>query len=106
MTLQDFNRLKVEFFETYEDLTMNAHSQLEKTLRLKVLAIQSCIEQYHEYRSKYHQLFEGNVDDPAVAQSVQYKLKCYNYTQLYHVPFEDIEESIDCSKSQIDEEFE
>lgn len=39
MTLQDFNRLKVEFFETYEELTLNAHSQLEKTLRLKVLAI-------------------------------------------------------------------
>ena len=70
MSLQDFNRLKVEFFETYEDLTLNAHSQLEKTLRLKVLAIQNCIDQYHDYRSKYHQLFEGNEDIEIIGQSV------------------------------------
>lgn len=30
-------------------------------------------------------------------------MKCYNYSQLYKIPFEDIEDSMDCSKSQIDD---
>lgn len=42
LSINDLNRMKIEFLEAYEDLFLDAYNRLYKILRLKLEASRQC----------------------------------------------------------------